>query len=129
MVDWITGRGHKVMLDLKFFDVPETVKLAVRQLSDRNITFTTIHGNDQIVKAAVAAGDLLYGYGQYAKAAELYRAALSKSGADANLINLHLGMALARSGDKAGATAALNAVTGPRVEIAKYWLTYLSTAA
>jgi hypothetical protein len=38
-------------------------------------------------------------------------------------------MALARAGDKAGATAALNAVTGPHAEIAKYWLTYLSTQA
>ena len=78
-------------------------------------------------KAALATGDLHYTYGQYAKAAEIYRAALKKSGADANLINLHLGMALARSGDKAGATAALNAVTGPRAEIAKYWLAYVST--
>lgn len=80
-------------------------------------------------KAAVATGDLLYGYGEYAKAADLYRAALKKSGADASLINLHLGMALARAGDKAGATAALNAVTGPRAEVAKYWLTYLQTGA
>lgn len=80
-------------------------------------------------KTALANGDLLYGYGQYDKAAELYRAALKKSGADASLINLHLGMALARSGDKAGATAALNAVTGQRAEIAKYWLAYLSTAS
>ena len=78
-------------------------------------------------KAALATGDLHYTYGQYAKAVELYRAALKKSGADANLINLHLGMALARSGDKAGATAALNAVTGPRADIAKYWLAYVST--
>lgn len=78
-------------------------------------------------RAALATGDLHYTYGQYAKAAELYRAALKKSGADANLINLHLGMALARSGDKAGATAALNAVTGPRADIAKYWLAYVST--
>jgi Flp pilus assembly protein TadD len=78
-------------------------------------------------KAALATGDSHYTYGQYAKAAELYRAALKKSGADANLINLHLGMALARSGDKAGATAALNAVTGPRADIAKYWLAYVST--
>ncbi len=80
-------------------------------------------------KAAVAAGDLLYGYGQYAKAADLYRAALKKPGADGSLINLHLGMALARAGDKPGATAALSAVTGARAEIAKYWLTYLKTQA
>ncbi|MDQ2705691.1 MAG: tetratricopeptide repeat protein [Pseudomonadota bacterium] len=78
-------------------------------------------------KAALATGDLHYTYGQYAKAAELYRAALKRPGADANLINLHLGMALARSGDKAGATAALSAVTGPRADIAKYWLAYVST--
>ena len=80
-------------------------------------------------KVALSTGDLLYGYGEYAKAADLYRAALKKTGADANLINLHLGMALARSGDKAGATAALNVVTGPRAEIAKYWLTFVSTSA
>ena len=85
--------------------------------------------NASTAKAAVAAGDLLYGYGQYAKAADLYRAALKKSGADASLINLHLGMALARAGDKAGSTAALSAVTGPRAEVAKYWLTYLQTQA
>lgn len=78
-------------------------------------------------KAALTTGDLHYTYGQYAKAAELYRAALKRPGADASLVNLHLGMALARSGDKAGATAALNAVTGPRAEIAKYWLAYVST--
>jgi tetratricopeptide (TPR) repeat protein len=85
--------------------------------------------NAPTAKAAVAAGDLLYGYGQYAKAADIYRAALKKSGADASLINLHLGMALARAGEKAGATAALSAVTGSRAEVAKYWLTFLQTQA
>lgn len=80
-------------------------------------------------KNAQTTGDLLYGYGRYDKAAEVYRAALKKPGADAPLINLHLGMALARAGDKAGATAALNAVTGTRTEIAKYWLAYLATMA
>ena len=54
IVDWIIKRGHKVMVDLKFFDVPETVKLAVRQLTDRGVTFATIHGNDPILRAAVA---------------------------------------------------------------------------
>ena len=53
IVDWISERGHKVMVDLKFFDIPETVALAVKQLQDRNVTFTTVHGNDPIIRAAV----------------------------------------------------------------------------
>ena len=53
VIDMITSRGHKVMCDLKLFDVPETVKLAMRQLNNRGITFTTVHGNDPIVRAAV----------------------------------------------------------------------------
>ncbi len=58
-VDWLVDRGHKVMLDLKFFDIPETVKLAVEQVNNRGVTFATIHGNDPIIRAAVAArGDL-----------------------------------------------------------------------
>jgi tetratricopeptide (TPR) repeat protein len=79
-------------------------------------------------KLAVRTGDAYYGYGDFAQAAELYRAALTKTGADANFIQLHLGMALARAGDKAGATAALNAVTGPKAELAKFWLVYVATA-
>lgn len=75
---------------------------------------------------ALAAGDSHFGRGDYAKAAELYRAALAKTGADADRINLHLGMALARQGDKAGAVAALGKVGGARAELAKYWLLYVS---
>ncbi len=59
IVDWIKGRGHKVMLDLKFFDIPETVKQAVSQCNDRGVSFVTVHGNDPIIRAAVEArGDL-----------------------------------------------------------------------
>ncbi len=58
-VDWIVDRGHKVMLDLKFFDIPETVKLAVEQVNSRGVSFATIHGNDPIIRAAVSArGDM-----------------------------------------------------------------------
>ena len=74
-------------------------------------------------------GDAYYGYGDYAKAIEFYKAALAKPGADANLINLHIGMALARQGDAAGANAALGAVSGPQAEIARYWQLYASTKA
>jgi len=55
MVEWLAGRGHKVMLDLKFFDIPETVKLAVAQLAGRGVSLATIHGNDPIIRAALAA--------------------------------------------------------------------------
>jgi tetratricopeptide (TPR) repeat protein len=69
-------------------------------------------------------GDRYYAMGNYAKAADVYRQVIGKPGADKDVANLHLGMALARAGDKAGATAALNAVSGSRAELAKYWLLY-----
>lgn len=77
--------------------------------------------------AALKAGDALYGIGAFAEAASLYKAAVVKGGVDANLANLRLGMALARAGDKAGATIALNAVGGPRAHTAKYWLIWLNS--
>ncbi|WP_118857117.1 tetratricopeptide repeat protein [Sphingomonas mesophila] len=75
--------------------------------------------------ALIAAGDSLYGLGAYAEAAPLYRAAVAKG--DTGLANLRLGMALARSGDKAGATAALNAVAGPNQTLARFWLLWLAS--
>jgi orotidine-5'-phosphate decarboxylase len=54
VVDDILARGNKVMLDLKFFDIPETVHLAVRQLLNRGVSFATVHGNRPIIEAAVA---------------------------------------------------------------------------
>ena len=59
LVDWLVGQGKKVFADLKLFDVPETVRSAVRQLSKRPITLTTVHGNDGILEAACRdKGDL-----------------------------------------------------------------------
>ncbi len=55
VVQWIAGRGHRVMLDLKFYDIPQTVKLAVGQLAGKGVTFATVHGNEPIVTAAVEA--------------------------------------------------------------------------
>lgn len=78
---------------------------------------------------AMDAGDTLYGIGAFAEAAPLFKVAAAKGGADANRANLRYGMALARAGDKAGATAALNAVTGAEANLAKYWLIWLATQA
>ena len=79
--------------------------------------------------ALLHIGDRYAAMGNYAKAVELYRMSMGKPGVDASVANLHIGMALARAGDKAGATAALNAVTGPRSDIAKFWLTYVNQKA
>lgn len=54
MVDWLTAQGKLVFVDLKFFDVPQTVGAAVKQLAQRGATFATVHGNDAILSAAVA---------------------------------------------------------------------------
>ncbi len=53
IIEWILNRHLKVFIDLKFFDVPETVKFAVKALSDRGVTFATVHGNDAMLRAAV----------------------------------------------------------------------------
>jgi len=87
-------------------------------------TKTAANGN-----ALLRIGDRYYAMGDYAKAVEAYRLAVGKPGVDEAVLNLHIGMALARSGDKAGSIAALNAVTGPRAEIAKFWLTYVNQKA
>ena len=59
LLDWMVGRGKRVFVDLKFFDVPATVAAAVRNLRNRGVTFTTVHGNQAIMEAAVeAAGDV-----------------------------------------------------------------------
>ena len=54
LIDWLAARGKKVFVDLKFFDVPETVRLAVGQLRGRKVDFATVHGNDGIMQAAAA---------------------------------------------------------------------------
>ena len=52
LIDWLGARGKKVFVDLKFFDVPETVRSAIRALAKRHVAFATIHGNQAIMEAA-----------------------------------------------------------------------------
>lgn len=79
-------------------------------------------------KLALATADAYLGYNDYAKAADLYQVALAKGGVDAATVNTRLGIALARSGNKAGAQAAFAKVTGePRATVVKYWQTWLNS--
>ncbi|HTZ00492.1 MAG TPA: orotidine-5'-phosphate decarboxylase [Rhodocyclaceae bacterium] len=52
LLDWLVRQGKKVFVDLKFFDVPETVRSAVRALAGSGATFATVHGNQAIMEAA-----------------------------------------------------------------------------
>jgi len=59
LLDWLAAREKKIFVDLKFFDVPATVGRAVARLNGRGVTFCTVHGNQGIMEAAVAArGDV-----------------------------------------------------------------------
>jgi orotidine-5'-phosphate decarboxylase len=53
LVDELVGMGKKVFLDLKLFDVAETVGRAVRNLRGREGLFVTVHAYDAALEAAV----------------------------------------------------------------------------
>jgi orotidine-5'-phosphate decarboxylase len=52
LLDWLIARDKKVFVDLKFFDVPETVGRTIARLSDYGATFATIHGNQALMEKA-----------------------------------------------------------------------------
>ncbi len=59
LVEFLIKRDKRVFVDLKFFDVPETVARAVARLRERGATFATVHGNDAMIEAACREkGDL-----------------------------------------------------------------------
>ena len=51
----IKARGHKIFLDLKLHDIPNTVKKAMRVLSELDVDMTNVHaaGTVAMMKAAV----------------------------------------------------------------------------
>lgn len=49
----LKSRGKRVFLDMKLFDIGNTVEAAVRGLAAFDLDFLTVHGDPQVVKAAV----------------------------------------------------------------------------
>lgn len=49
----LTGEGKQVFLDMKFYDIGETVRRAVKQVAKSGVRFLTIHGSDSVMRAAV----------------------------------------------------------------------------
>jgi orotidine-5'-phosphate decarboxylase len=57
LVDAVAKRGHKVFLDLKLHDIPNTVASAIKSLKGRPCEMLTIHagGGAEMMRQAVAA--------------------------------------------------------------------------
>jgi orotidine-5'-phosphate decarboxylase len=51
----LRSRGKAIFADIKLFDIPATVARAVDRLAERGVDFLTVHGNQAILEAAVAA--------------------------------------------------------------------------
>lgn len=49
----LIGGGKQVFLDMKFYDIGETVKRAVKQVAKSGVTFLTVHGSDAVMRAAI----------------------------------------------------------------------------
>jgi orotidine-5'-phosphate decarboxylase len=52
LLDWLVKRGNRVFCDLKFHDIPETVRRAVANLRGRGVTFLTVHADRGVMEAA-----------------------------------------------------------------------------
>jgi orotidine-5'-phosphate decarboxylase len=50
----LKSQGHRVFLDLKLYDIGETVKRAVAQVAKVGVDFLTIHGSRAVMSAACA---------------------------------------------------------------------------
>jgi len=49
----LVGQGKQVFLDMKFYDIGETVKRAVAQVAKTGVRFLTVHGSGAVMRAAV----------------------------------------------------------------------------
>ena len=49
----LIGQDKQVFLDLKMYDIGETVKRAVRQVAPAGVRFLTVHGSNTVMRAAV----------------------------------------------------------------------------
>ena len=53
----LRSQGKDVFLDMKFYDIPETVRRAVCQVARAGLQFLTVHGSDAVMRAAVEGRD------------------------------------------------------------------------
>lgn len=50
----LKAAGNRVFLDMKFYDIGETVKRAVAQVAKAGVDLLTVHGSQEVMRAAAA---------------------------------------------------------------------------
>jgi orotidine-5'-phosphate decarboxylase len=53
-IDGLIGQGRRVFLDAKMYDIGETVRQGVARAAERGVSLVTVHGDPEIMRAAVA---------------------------------------------------------------------------
>jgi orotidine-5'-phosphate decarboxylase len=52
LFDYLIQRNKKIFLDTKMFDIGETVKQGITRIAERGISFVTVHGDSDVMRAA-----------------------------------------------------------------------------
>jgi len=53
-IDGLIAQGKRVFLDAKMYDIGETVRQGVARAAERGVSLVTVHGDPEIMRAAVA---------------------------------------------------------------------------
>lgn len=109
--------------------VSETKALANRLVAADKASlpalYTSAHGANATAAVIAGTADAYLGYGDSAKAIELYQLALTKPGVDSGRVLTRLGIAQSDAGQYAAAAESLGKVTGARQPLAQMWLAYV----
>jgi tetratricopeptide (TPR) repeat protein len=126
----------KIGRDTKVIPTPdakldEAFKTQSERIGDEESTLTAYAAKPStlsVAKTAGATGDAMVGYGRYADAVPLYKAAIT-AGGDKELWTYRMGVAQALAGDAAGAKASFAEVVGPRKRLAQLWTVKIDAPA
>jgi orotidine-5'-phosphate decarboxylase len=54
LIDDLIAQGKRIFLDAKMYDIGETVRQGVARAAERGVSLVTVHGDPEIMRAAVA---------------------------------------------------------------------------
>lgn len=120
----------KKLIDPTRTGIGEVVKQAAAKNAESKAGLAALEKDAKTSpRIALVVADTLANLGQHDKAVPYYKGLVGNSVVDQDTVNLRLGVALMKAGDKAGAKAAFDAVkAGPRHSIAKFYDVLLATA-